>query len=623
MSCKIGRGEVDMWKIRETSRSYILFTLLMFLLLSAQKSFSLSADSFIIVDDFNRPNSLYHGDGWETLNPGYWEIKDKALRRRLHNVGDHNPVTYFPWHWETHRNKPMPVVRDPSLPFGMIWRRDWKLEGNYTIKAEFTIKNLAPVIGKPHWKSGEPVWKQETPGYGVMGVCFGGKTLYESREGKKSKNAAWMALWRDNNTFGIYDHSTDKPEPVSQGIEKTTPAFKPGDKIIIEVAVSGSDLEKALIKATLIYNKNKIVVICKEADRKLHTNGFFGIVARGLLDFEVNRVIIDPGNNKVMNVPLNDLHVCYPLGDALKKEGDNWICTFVAIFRNDGKKAEIRISDSEYPRSGWKNVPVAGSAPIVNNEFRRNTAVIRAKLPFNPSEKTMYYTVWKDGRNVTGDPRIGTASIGPGTGLIEPPIKDGNYVGRLPQLKAPYRIAGLGGHAIHGGNADLPNIERFGENFVHDQPTPNAYRYIEDYNFQILDWDDDVWYLELLFPPPSTDDAYKIITYTIAGPTSRWMMMRHWNIINPGDHDFGMDDIKGPEQYILRHHNNLGQDMQYLRRNYKIVLHLVTGDENPSGTDNPKIWCRWRMPDGDFSILKVDSRLWRGSQETDIWSDWG
>lgn len=42
----------------------------------------------LLVDDFNRPDALYHGAMWETLTPGDWKIEDGALRRRLSNVGD-------------------------------------------------------------------------------------------------------------------------------------------------------------------------------------------------------------------------------------------------------------------------------------------------------------------------------------------------------------------------------------------------------------------------------------------------------------------------------------------------------------------------------------------------------
>lgn len=29
-----------------------------------------SAQQAVLADDFARPDSLYHGDGWETINPG-------------------------------------------------------------------------------------------------------------------------------------------------------------------------------------------------------------------------------------------------------------------------------------------------------------------------------------------------------------------------------------------------------------------------------------------------------------------------------------------------------------------------------------------------------------------------
>ena len=44
--------------------------------------------SWKLVDDFKRENTLYHGDDWESLNPGYWQIKNNTLCRRVRNVGE-------------------------------------------------------------------------------------------------------------------------------------------------------------------------------------------------------------------------------------------------------------------------------------------------------------------------------------------------------------------------------------------------------------------------------------------------------------------------------------------------------------------------------------------------------
>ncbi|UCD28462.1 MAG: hypothetical protein JSV03_15480 [Planctomycetota bacterium] len=78
--------------------------------------------SWITVDDFNRADSLYHGDGWESLNPGYWKIQNKALGRRFQITGigytNWAPSFWFPWHYETHLKKPMPMSVSPITMAG-------------------------------------------------------------------------------------------------------------------------------------------------------------------------------------------------------------------------------------------------------------------------------------------------------------------------------------------------------------------------------------------------------------------------------------------------------------------------------------------------------------------------
>ena len=570
-----------------------------------------SAQTAVLADDFARADSLYHGHGWETLNPGCWKIENNALRRRLRNRGDWGDKPEFPFRTllDGHRpaisGPPLPRPYAPALPIGMIWRRDWRLQGNYTIQIEATVRALPPLIEE---RRNDPDY---APAYSLMGICFGGRSLLESWSVGRSKarTAAWMALWRGDGRFGLYSHATDAIDPVTPTSQKASLALRSGETVYMELEVSGDDSERATVTTRLRARSVETVVQQNNVDRREHTDGYFGLAGRGALDFEVNRVTLAPLENQPIQAPVNDLRVCYPLGDTLRKINDTWACTFIAMFRSDGKQVEIRVADSPDPQGGWTSIPVAGSASIISSHFRLNTASVTVKLPHSPAEKTMYYTVWKDGSDVTADPRAGW-------------LGKKDYVGRLPQLTAPYRLCGLGGHAITGG-ANVPETYRFGANWVRTQPTPDAYKYFEEYDFQILNWEDDVWYLEVPFAPTSVDDAYKIINLTIGNPTTRWQMMLHWNTINPGDHDYGMNDLHGPEQHVVRKWNNLGQDPEYMRRNYQIVLHITSGDENPSGTDNPKNWRRWKMPDGDFTFLLLNARSWRDSLDTALWVNYG
>ncbi len=572
---------------------------------------------------FHQADTLYHGHDWESLNPGYWQIKGNALRRRIHNYGDRARRTGFPYHYETHGDRlgayEMPVDYDPSLPPGFLWNRNWKLKDNYKLEIRGRI------AAQPHapGERDNAAWEMYRPGYGFVGLAFGSSTLYESygQAGADGK-AAWFAAWRDDGRFGIYEHGAQ-----ASIADKRAARPARGKEFTLTVSVSGDDSVLADLKAELAISGSPSVyrVENRSVARSAYTEGYVGVAGRGLLDFEITGFAVEPEGNQPLSPKINDCHACYALGDTLKQLDGGWRARFIGLFRSDGEKAEVRISDSPSPSGGWASVPAAGSGAIVNNDFRRNTAVIDAKLPGNPAEATFYYTVWKDGRDVTADPRLGTDAVGLGAGQVGRVPDEGNYVGRLPQLQAPYKLCGLSCHAIHGGGPKLPDAGPGGGFFVHDQPTPDAYKYLDDYNFQVMLWEDDVWYMELLLYPPSPDDAYKIVTTTLCGPTSRWQMMRHWNVINPGDHDYGMDDVKGPEQIVIRNHPDLGQDADYMRRNFQIVHHLVTGDESPSGTANPKKWRRWKMPNRDFSLLVLDSRLWRSSQDTNIWDDegWG
>ena len=512
---------------------------------------------------------------------------------------------------------------DPSLPQGIIYRNDWKLADEYSVECEFTY-----IADRPAPAEGDdPSWNMYRTGYGRLGIAIGSQSLFESFG--KVRNTVQI-VWGDDGRFQIVAASKQVQQKLGAAQSPLEVAFKlnPGDNVKIVASVSPATNGKSNLTTTISANGVQEQLSVAIPSFMLH--GYTGVTSRGLLDFEVVDFEVKPENNTPLTVPDFDCFVCYPLGDSLKQVNGNWQCRFVSLFASDGDQVQVRVADSSSPVGGWAGVPVAGDARIVNHEWRRNTAVVTVTLPFNPAATAMYYTVWKDGIDVTPDSRIGTDMVGPGTGLVGDVPADGGYVGRLPQLTAPYKLCGLSCHAITSGlqqrTVDGWKINGGSTGWqLRDQPTTEAYKHLEDYDFQVMVWEDDVWYMELVLYPPSTDDAYRVITNSICGPTSRWQMMRHWNVINPGDHDYGMDDVKGPEQLAIRRNQGLGQDSKYLQRNFQIVHHLVTGEEEVDPLANPKKWRAWKMPNRDFTLVIVDSRLWRSSQDTDMWDDagWG
>jgi hypothetical protein len=572
---------------------------------------------------FSSDDSLCHGPGWETLNPGYWQVKDGALRRRIKNYGDRARSTGFPFHYETHARNGgvMSMDYDPSLPPGVIYRKDWKLQGGWSISAKFRYHGEADV----RREGDSDNWKMNQPSYSLLGLAFGSQNLFESYN--RARHASFVG-WSVDGKFGFIGKAGKQGRGGRKANLVDTPVLKPGDEIEISLTAE-TKTGNARLTATLTTPDGKLISVTQAVGQRA-AEGYVGVIGRGLADFSVTQFTLNPAANKPLEVAELDCYCCYPLGDTLKEVDGAWQVRFVGLFASDGKQAEIRIAETPNPDGGWEPVKVAGSARIVNNEWRRNTATIHATLPANPATKTLYYTVWKDGKDVTADSRIGTDSTGPGTGYVGDVPNSGQYVGRLPRLNAPYKLCGLSCHAITSGlQQRTPSGLKLlggGDDWqVRDQPTVEAYKHLDDYNFQIMCWEDDVWYLELVLYPPSTDDAYKIIVASICGPTSRWQMMRHWNVINPGDHDYGMDDVKGPEQLVLRQKDGLGQDRDYMRRNFQIVQHLISGDEEVDPLINPKKWRAWKMPSRDFTLAIVDSRLWRSSQDTAIWDDegWG
>ena len=543
-------------------------------------SFLAAYCSAVEVDRFDRADSNYHGDNWETLLPGFWKIEDHALRRDLRNI--------------------------PDGPYGMIWNREWKLTGNFSVTVHFEVVGGSSTAED------------------LLGICFGGASLYECwRGGGEKGDASYYAAWRGNGGFGIYDHSSDHVAAV--GRESSTRVPKAGDRVQLRLVVSdGSASDLANVQAELsgaVEARSEL----RDLKRVAFTEGFFGVVCRGALDFKATRVTLDAPVRQPRVEKISNLHVAIPYGMALQQRGGHWFARILCAFRDEGRKAQIRISREAEPTGGWEQVDVAGEAPIVTNAFREHTAVVEVRLPDSPASCDLFYTVWKDGTDVTADPRTQ------------------RYVGKLPRLAAPYKLAGFGGHSIsakeftetnktfpwniepsiwrnrNSANRIGPDRELFQSDWIFEQYDEKSFQHFSDYGTQILIWEDDIWYLEIPVSPPSTRDAYKRVMLTIAGRVQRRMMMQNWNVLSPGDHDFGMDDFRGTEQWAVRNLDKLPQDGEYLRRNFGAIWHLCTGDERHYTVENPVRYGRWRMPAGDFSIVLTDSRLWRTTTYADIW----
>lgn len=603
---------------------------------------------------FAGPNADFHGHQWQTLNPGYWKIQDGSLRRRLQNYGDRARRTGFPFHGETNGFE-FRTDYDPSLPSGILYATEWELAEEYSIRARFTYLSERSAV----LEGDDPQWAMYQDGFGIMGLAIGGQSVLESH-GKLGR--AIRIVWADDGKLKILGTSSEKGGP--QGglaapsdrvlAESDAMKLRSGDVCDLTVRIrpwvvnepglsqtiesepvrsdsarrdSGQSVAGQVSVVATLQVEGQTFSVQHRLDKD-RVSGFAGVVARGLIDFQVNEFAIDPHENTKREVGVAECLSCYALGDTLKQVDADWQVRMIGLFASDGEQVEIRVADTPDPVGGWSTVPVCGAAKIVNNQWRRYSAVIEVTLPNNPAEGAQYYTVWKDGVDVTADNRVGTAACGPGTGLVGDVPVSGQYVGRLPRLVAPYKVCGLSCHAITSGlqqrkAGSWKMIGAKDQWQFRDQPSEQSYKHLEDYNFQVMLWEDDVWYMELVMYPPSTDDAYKIIAWSICGPTSRWQMMRHWNVLNPGDHDYGMDDVKGPEQLAIRNQEGLGQDADYMRRNFQIVHHLTTGAEQVDPRVNPKKWRAWKMPNRDFTLVVLDSRLWRSSQDVDIWDDHG
>ena len=96
--------------------------------------------------------------------------------------------------------------------------------------------------------------------------------------------------------------------------------MKPGDQFTLSLAVSGAENGEANITATISSGGKTATLTWNKIPRN-QTSGYFGVAGRGLIDFSIDQVDIDPGGNKPNTVGHADCCACYPLGDSLTNAG--------------------------------------------------------------------------------------------------------------------------------------------------------------------------------------------------------------------------------------------------------------------------------------------------------------
>ena len=103
----------------------------------------------------------------------------------------------------------------------------------------------------------------------------------------------------------------------------------------IFLQVKPTDAIKADITAEFLFGDQSVQVRCTGVDQEMITKGYFGIVGRGLLDFEVTRVRLAAEDNEPIDDPVNELRVAYALGNTLRQnEEGSWTCRMMAVFRD-------------------------------------------------------------------------------------------------------------------------------------------------------------------------------------------------------------------------------------------------------------------------------------------------
>jgi len=199
----------------------------------------------------------------------------------------------------------METEYDPSQPEGILWRRDWKLAGDYKITLHGTFRGKIPVA--PEGDSAG--WKMYQPGYGFFGIAIGGKNIFEGYG--KARNTTIFG-WKDDAKRAVVAAPKGKSKKAAaKPID--APDLAAGDTFTLSFEVKGN------VATSTFKAQAKSVTLVENGLSEKRTDGYFEIAGRGLTDFEFNGVGTDAGKNAQLKIGVADCCACYPLGDTLQK----------------------------------------------------------------------------------------------------------------------------------------------------------------------------------------------------------------------------------------------------------------------------------------------------------------
>jgi hypothetical protein len=411
---------------------------------------------------------------WETFRPAGWIASEGTVRR-----------------------VPPPGGADPGE--SVLYRRDRYLRGDVVVQGRFVLAEAGDAAGDG----------------GFVGVALAAESWFES--GPLIRRAIRVGWSEDGRLRLLLPDPLRSAPPADPGLaaleqrEVAVRSFRPGEEFWIEVRVTLDRGNLSLLSARARWDGGQSADLVAYVPTEA-TEGFCGIAAGGRLGFEAKEFRAEGIDIESVAGGEPECVAVYASADTLRRDADGkWRVRFLGAFRRSGGRMEIRVADAEKPEGGWGAVAVAGGGEVVPEDGAGDLALAVADvaLPGNPADQAWFYTVWRDGRDVTGDART------------EP----NGAAGRLPRLAAPYRVAWFGPEELRG-LPDMPWPRR--EPAPSDAPDP-----LREAGCQLVVRELDPWRHPEPFRPVGAADAWARWRQTWGSVRSRRQLLEHWVTVRP------------------------------------------------------------------------------------------